>query len=225
MLEYGSISRFKGVFSEVWGFRVGLCCLGGLRGLCGFCTRVELGGLKACCVFAFVFPILCPFISVFALLLSPCLFSGLCLCYSLLVLFACFVCPCGLVDFVVVSFSLSDICAKRKGAKCLPCVLSCPVVGCIILLLLYIPRIRQVSARLYRNKVLEKGNLTECSKLFCARPCSCLCSSRFVFLLFSYLLLLVGSYFLFPFRLCKIRFPILVKFVIVSLNLFGDTFV
>ena len=35
-LEYGSISRFKGVFSEVWGVCVGLCCLGGLRGLWGF---------------------------------------------------------------------------------------------------------------------------------------------------------------------------------------------
>ena len=45
--KYGSISRSKGIFSAVWGFRVGLCCLGGLRGLCGFCTRVELGGLEA----------------------------------------------------------------------------------------------------------------------------------------------------------------------------------
>ena len=42
--KYASISRFKGVFSEVLGFRVGLYCLGGLRGLCGFCVRVELGG-------------------------------------------------------------------------------------------------------------------------------------------------------------------------------------
>ena len=129
-LKYGSISRFKGVFRGFWGCCVGLCCLGGLRGLWGFCTRVELGGLKACGVFAFVFPILCPFISVFALLLSLCLFSGLCLCYSLLILFACFVCPCGLVDFVVVSFSLSDICAKRKGA--IPCVLSSCLVGLFI---------------------------------------------------------------------------------------------
>ena len=46
-LEYGSISRFKGVFSAVWGCRVGLCYLGALRGLWGFCARVELGGLKA----------------------------------------------------------------------------------------------------------------------------------------------------------------------------------
>ena len=42
--KYASISRFKGVFSAVWGVCVGLCCLGGLRGLWGFCTRVELGG-------------------------------------------------------------------------------------------------------------------------------------------------------------------------------------
>ena len=45
--KYGSVSRFKGVFSVVYGFGVGLCCLGALRGLCGFCARVELGGLEA----------------------------------------------------------------------------------------------------------------------------------------------------------------------------------
>ena len=42
--EYGSISRFKGVFRGFCVFGVGLCCLGGLRGLWGFCARVELGG-------------------------------------------------------------------------------------------------------------------------------------------------------------------------------------
>ena len=47
MLEYGSISRFKGVFRGFYMFGVGLCCFGALRGLCGFCARVELGGLKA----------------------------------------------------------------------------------------------------------------------------------------------------------------------------------
>ena len=41
------ISRFKGVFRGFYVFRVGLCCLGDLRGLCGFCARVELGGLEA----------------------------------------------------------------------------------------------------------------------------------------------------------------------------------
>ena len=73
VFEYGSISRFKGVFSEVWGCCVGLCCSGDLRGLWGFCTRVGLGGFGACCVFAFVFR----FFSVFALLLSFCPFSFL----------------------------------------------------------------------------------------------------------------------------------------------------
>lgn len=45
--EYGSISRFKGVFRGFYMFGVGLCRFGALRGLCGFCTRVELGGLEA----------------------------------------------------------------------------------------------------------------------------------------------------------------------------------
>ena len=37
--KYGSISRFKGVFSAFCGACVGLCCFGALRGLWGFCTR------------------------------------------------------------------------------------------------------------------------------------------------------------------------------------------
>ena len=68
--KYGSISRFKGVFSGFWAFRVGLCCLRALRGLCGFCARVELGGLKACCVFAFLFvslPLFLSFLPLFYL--------------------------------------------------------------------------------------------------------------------------------------------------------------
>ena len=39
VLEICLYSRFKGVFSAVWGCCVGLCCSGALRGLCGFCTR------------------------------------------------------------------------------------------------------------------------------------------------------------------------------------------
>ena len=124
-------------------------------------------------------------------------FCPLCLCCLLLVLLHCL---CGSLGVVVVSFSLSDVQTRRKGAKCF-CVLSCSVVGCFIWSRLYIPRTRQVSARLYRNRVLEKGNPTACSKLFCARLCSYLCSSRFVFLLFSYLVRLVGFCFLSPFRL------------------------
>ena len=121
---------------------------------------------------------------------------SLCACFALLVLLSCLVCSCGLCCCFFFPFGLY---AKRKGAKGCPCVLACLVVGCFIWLLLCIPRTRQVSARLYRNKVLEKGNLIECSKLFCARLCSYLCSSKFVFLLFSFLFLLVGSYFLSPF--------------------------
>ena len=44
-LEYGSISRFKGVFSAVYGVCVGLYCSGALCGLWGFCVREWLGGL------------------------------------------------------------------------------------------------------------------------------------------------------------------------------------
>ena len=32
--KYGSISHFKGVFRGFYGVRVGLCCLGALRGFC-----------------------------------------------------------------------------------------------------------------------------------------------------------------------------------------------
>ena len=137
----------------------------------------------------------------FFLLLSLCLlfFYALCLlCFGCpLVLSLLSLCPCGSLCVGGVAFSLSDVQTKRKGANA--CVLSCPAVGCFIWLRLCIPRTRQVSARLYRNKVLEKGNLIECSKLFCARLCSYLCSSKFVLFLFAYLFLLFGSYFLFPF--------------------------
>ena len=64
-LEICLYSRFKGVFSAVWAFRVGLYCLGALRGLWGFCTREWLGGYMACGVFAFRF---LSFASVFLLL-------------------------------------------------------------------------------------------------------------------------------------------------------------
>lgn len=123
--EYGSISRFKGVFSAVWGVCVGLFAWRALRGLCGFCARVELGGLETFCVFAFLFILLhlcllcfclfaCPFLS--SLLLS----SG---------------CPLSLTCFslwVVVSFSLSDYTCKKKGRA----VLVRPLLSCCGLLYL-----------------------------------------------------------------------------------------
>lgn len=82
-LEYGSISRFKGVFSAVCGVCVGLFAWRALRGLCGFCVREWLGGLEACGVFCLSFSLFVPVFlsfSLFAYLL------GLCLCCSLLVL-------------------------------------------------------------------------------------------------------------------------------------------
>ena len=104
--EYAFICVFKAVFGAVWGIRVGLCCLDTLRGLWGFCTRVELGGLKACGVFAPVlslFPCVCLSFTCFALVVF-CLFSLVCLC-SL----------CVLVALVVVSFSLSDYTRKERA--------------------------------------------------------------------------------------------------------------
>lgn len=108
--EYGSVWRFKGVFRGFCGFRVGLCCLGALRGLCGFCARVRLGGYMTYCVFAFLF-----------LLLSLCLlfFYALCL--------LCFGCPLVLPSlFALVSLWVCVCCCfffpygcidKKKGRK------------------------------------------------------------------------------------------------------------
>ena len=128
--KYALIWLFKGVFRGFCGFCVGLCCLGGLRGLWGFCTRVELGGLEACCVFAFLF-ILFAFrflsLSLHFVLLSSLLLLSFAspLALSLLSLWfvvgffvwgCCFLFPYGLY-------------AKRKGAPCW-CVLSSCVVCC-----------------------------------------------------------------------------------------------
>lgn len=99
VLEYALISRFKGYFSAFWGADVYLYGLMSLRGLWGFCTRVELGGFRACCDFLqnlsfcpFVFS-LCPAFGALPLLLlglSSCLVFPfrLCLC--------CFFFPFGL---------------------------------------------------------------------------------------------------------------------------------
>ena len=87
MLKYGSIWRFKGVFRGFLLLRVCLLGLGALRGLWGFCVRVKLGGLEACCVFASLLSSLLfsflSFCSCFRLLscLASCLacFPALCL--------------------------------------------------------------------------------------------------------------------------------------------------
>ena len=88
---------------------MGLCCLRALRGLCGFCVREWLGGLKACGVFASVF-ILLP--SVFLL----CLSSGALPLLSSACPLACLVCSCVLVGFVF-SFSLSDYTQKEMARR------------------------------------------------------------------------------------------------------------
>ena len=53
--KYGSISRFKGVFRAFYGAGVYLYGFSALRGLCGFCARVELGGYKTYGVFCLSF--------------------------------------------------------------------------------------------------------------------------------------------------------------------------
>ena len=106
--EYAFISHFKGVFSGFCGVCVGLSWSCALRGLCGFCVREWLGGLKGCGVFASIFVLLLLFFFFFA-------------CFpALLVLFAGFVylyCLCGSLGCVVgSSFSLS-VYTQKKGRK------------------------------------------------------------------------------------------------------------
>ena len=125
--EHGSISRFKGVFRGFYGVDVCLYGFGVLRGLCGFCARVELGGLKACGVFAPIFSFFhllrissgaLPLLSLACPL--GCLASDLGLVLSLFVGRCCFFFPFGIY-------------AKRKGAPCW-CVLSCPVVVALVVI-------------------------------------------------------------------------------------------
>ena len=117
-LEYGSISRFKGVFRGFCGVGVYLCGFGALRGLWGFCARVELGGLKACGVFASVLSLL----SSLLLLLSLFLPSLLVLLSSACPL-ACLVCSCVIVGFGFL-FPFRYI-RKKKGRNSLRPLLSC----------------------------------------------------------------------------------------------------
>ena len=115
--KYAFISRFKGVFRGFYGVCVGLCCSGALRGLWGFCVRERLGGFRACCVFASVYPFFIFFayvIRFFSVLDFLCLFSG---CPSLLWLsfFVLLHCLCGSLGVVVgFSFSLSDKTKKER---------------------------------------------------------------------------------------------------------------
>lgn len=99
---------------------MGLCWLGGLRGLWGFCVREWLGGYMTCGVFAFLLSVFLFFSPAFCPLVLPCLPSCL---------LACLVCSCALVG--VVSFSLSDYTQKERAQRVFPCVLSSCVVGCV----------------------------------------------------------------------------------------------
>ena len=124
--ECGSISRFKGVFSAVYGVCVGLCGLRALRGLCGFCVREWLGGLKACGVFALRFLLLLLCLPPFMLVVLLC--SG---CLSFVLLH----CLCGSLGVVVVSFSLTDYTQKERAQRFCPlCPLLSRVVGLFICL-------------------------------------------------------------------------------------------
>ena len=121
-LEYGSISRFKGVFRGFYGVDVCLYGFGALRGLCGFRACVELGGYMTCGVFALRFLLFssCPLFSSFrpALVLLPCLASVLGLVLSIFV-GCCFFFPYGCMR-------------KKKGRSVLvrPLLSCCGCVGC-----------------------------------------------------------------------------------------------
>lgn len=117
-LSFPALPFKYALFSVLRGFRgfygAGVCLYGlrFLRGLWGFCTRVELGGYVPCGVFAPIFPFFhllrlssgaLPLLSLACPLSLPCLSLWLVLGFPFV--------------GVVVSFSLTDVCAKRKGAK------------------------------------------------------------------------------------------------------------
>ena len=130
-LEYGFISRFKGVFSGFWGVGVYLCGFGALLGLWGFCTREVFGGYMACGVFA-------PIFSFFHLLR---LSSGALSLLSLACPLGCLASALGLVIslFVGCCFFFPYGCMrKKKGRNSLRPLLSCcglfvSLVSCALL--------------------------------------------------------------------------------------------
>lgn len=124
-LEYAFISHFKGVFRGFWGVRVGLYRLRALRGLWGFCARVELGGLEACGVFASMLSSRLPFVFfscplVLLTCLASCLacFPALCLAFLALWLIL------GFLFGLLFLFPFRYI-RKKKGRDFLRPLLSC----------------------------------------------------------------------------------------------------
>ena len=112
------ISHFKGVFSVVWGYYVGLYWLRALRRLWGFCVREWLGGFGACCVFCLSF---CQIVLQIVLLLV--LFCS-CPALPAFLLFVLLSWLCGLVYWLgwgVCFLSLSDgFRYKKRGANLRP---------------------------------------------------------------------------------------------------------
>ena len=67
MALFRVLRAFLGGF---YGACVGLCWLRALRGLCGFCARVELGGFMACGVFPLIYLFICLSFYLFTCFLS-----------------------------------------------------------------------------------------------------------------------------------------------------------
>ena len=118
MLEYGSISRFKGVFRGFPLLDVGLYCFDALRGLWGFCVREWLGGLEACGVFASVFLLLLLCLPAFMLVVLLC--SG-CLSLSSCIVFV------ALWVWLLFPFPLRYIRKKERAQRFCPL---CPLFVC-----------------------------------------------------------------------------------------------
>ena len=126
---------FRGVFSAFCGVCVGLCCSCALRGLWGFCARVELGGLEACGVFASVFLLLLLCLPFFLSLYLLFVLRLVCFVLVVFCLSSCIVFP--FLLWLCVFFFPCGIYAKKRGRKGFaPCVLSSFVVSVQILVTL-----------------------------------------------------------------------------------------
>ena len=101
-LKYALFRILRAFLAWFYMFGVGLCCLGALRGLWGFCTRVELGGFMACGVFASILYLLPCFLScclcfpLVVVLCSGCLYLFSCFVFAALWVCCCFFFPFGL---------------------------------------------------------------------------------------------------------------------------------
>ena len=122
--KYALFRVLRAFLAWFWCVCVGLYCLGALRGLCGFCAREWLGGLKACGVFASVFSF-CPLLFFFFAYLQ-----GLCFVILFLSSLPALFVLVSLWVFVF-SFSLTDYTQKRKGAKVCPLRPRLSCCGCL----------------------------------------------------------------------------------------------